>query len=250
MNKYSKEDIEKIEEYLKSKNEIIKFVLNRRILAIIFFYVGIISILLMLGGGSFLNHIVKVRIDKAISEKVDEEYSYLSHRNKITEIGDLAISTGKITYYEDLIKYLDSKKQERILIAAKAEILNVESFFIFHGDQYFSEEKLEYVSSDGEIFKSYKIPTEGLIKIFRKTDNFGKKTTVLQILQYRYEKNIPEFLLDVAFATDNLRMRYLALITLQILIDDSANPFNYEENKNLWQKCKEDYLIKVEKLKK
>lgn len=249
MNKYSEEEIKKIESYLKSKKEILSFVLSRRIFTIILFYLSIISLFLWLGGNSYINHIVKTKIDKIISEKIDEEYTYLSERNKITELGDLAISTGKIKYYDNLRKFIDSKKQERIKNAAKAELMRIENFFFASGDEYFPEEKLEYFSPEGKIFKGRNIPTEELVRIFHKTDSFGEKTTILMTLDHRYEKNIPEFLLGVAFDTDNLRMCRVALRTLQILINDfSANQFDYEENEKLWHKCKENFYKKVEEI--
>ncbi|MDP3732760.1 MAG: hypothetical protein Q8R31_07065 [Candidatus Omnitrophota bacterium] len=248
MDKYSGEEIKKIEKYLHSKKEILNFVLSRQILTTIVFYLSVISLILWLGGKSYIEYIIKTRIDKAISEKIDEEYTYLSERNKITELGDLAISTGKIKYYDNLGEFLDSKKQERINNAAKAELMRIENLFFASGDEYFPEEKLKYTSPDGKILQGYAIPTEGLIELFHKADRFGEKTTILMMLDHRYEKNIPDFLLKVAFNTDNLRMRYVALRTLQILIDDfSVNQFDYEENEKLWYKCKEDFYKRVEK---
>jgi hypothetical protein len=245
-----KDQIDRMEEYLNSKKEIFDFIINRNVFKSILFYFGIISIVFWLGGSAYIDHKIKARIDKIMSEKIDEECTYLSKRNKIMELGDLAISSGQTKYYEELKQYLGIEKQQRICNAAKAELLRIESYFFGHGDEYFPRKSVEYIAPDGKITKGYRISSEDLIAVFKKTSHFGEKTTILEMLQHRYDKCVPDFFLEVAQNTNNIRMRFIALRSLQILLDDfSVSRFDHSENIKLWNNNKENFYERVRKIK-
>ena len=242
----SKKSSDEIQEYIKSKEEIFEFALSRRVLKIILFYLSIITAVLFIGGNSYINYVIKSHVSEEFSQRVKGEVEYLTEHNKITETGDRAIATAKIKYYEDLKSYFNKNISERIQIAAKAEILRIESFFTTGVNQYYPEEKVEYIDSNGEKTIGEKISTENLMKEYDKTDIIGKKTTILALLMFRNDKSIPEYLLKIAKETDDLRIRRVALCSLKYLLNDyNVNQFDYEGSEQLWNNKKEEYFNKA-----
>ena len=243
---------EEIKEYLKTKEDVFNFLLTKKILGIILSILSVIAVIFWVGFSSYIEHTVKTEINKSIAENIKEEYDFLKARNEIGELTDLAISTGLIKYHDELKKHQSKPFKEKIQIIAKAEIRRVEAFFSYHGDEYFSDEDVMVKNDSGQIIKGYNIPAELLIKKFHETDNFGEKTTILPMLSNRYEyvDVVPSFFLEVAENTDNLRMRYVALTSLQHIIDNyGANRFNLNANINLWKQEKNNYFTRAEDIR-
>ncbi len=234
-------ELEKMHEYLKARKEIFDFIINRNVLKSILFYLGIVSVIIWLGANAYIDYKVKGRVEEKLSEKIDEEYTYLSERNTITELGDMAISTYKIRYYEELNEYLSSKKPERIRIAAKAEILRIESYLSTWGYSGFSP----YDAKDSEL------SAEQLIEEYKETDSMDRKIATLLFLRDRFNKETPGFLLNIVKSTENLRLRYISLCTLQALLKDfSVDRLDYDKNSELWEKNKEKFHKKIDELEK
>lgn len=247
MNKEKEEEINKIEKmdaYLKSREEIFDFIISRKtfnhLLTWFSIFAAILFIMGLFGGKVLLNHIVKKNIDKKISEKIDEEYLYLSERNKITELGDLAITSNNVEYFKKLKNTASSQKSDRVRTAVEAEILRIASFLSTWGYSGFIEE-----------IKENELSTEQLFEMYKNNKDLNTRITILLYLSHRYHKNTPEFLLNIANTTDHLRLRYLSLGSLQVLLDDfSTNCLDYDSNYKLWLKNKEKYQKKIAKLNK
>ncbi len=238
--------IEKMEEYLSSKKAIFDFIINRNVRKTILLWFTAVSIVLLLGGSAYIEHRITHRIEETMSEKIDEEVTYLRDRNKITELGDLAISTGEIKYSEKLRKYLASKKQKRIYSAAQAELSRIESFFSGPGYELWKMNDVEYTSPDGKVIKGLTIPPKPLMKMFQETSQVEDKSTILVMLSYQKKEGIPEFFLEVGLNTNYLRMRYVAFSCLQrVLHDFSTDPYDCGQNEELWEKNKEDFYKTV-----
>lgn len=236
-------EVEKMHEYLKARKEIFDFAINRNVRNVILYYLGIISVIIWLGAGSYIDYKVKGRVEKKLSEKIDEEYTYLSERNTITELGDMAISTYKIRYYEEINEYLSSKKSERIRIAAKAEILRIESYLSTWG--------YSGLSFNPYIAKERELSAEQLIELYKETDSFDIKITTLFWLTHNFNKEVPDFLLNIAESTDNLRLRYISLCSLQrVLMDFTVDRLDYDKNFELWINNKENFCRRIDESEK
>lgn len=236
-------ELEERQEYLKARKEIFDYAISRSVLKFIIFYLSIISLIIWLGGGAYIDYKVKGRVEKKLSEKIDEEYTYLSERNTITELGDMAISTYKIGYYEELNEYLSSKKSERICIAAKAEILRIESYLSTWG--------YSVLGFNPYNAKESELSAEQLIELYKETDSFDMKINTLFWLTHNYNKEVPDFLLNIAKTTDNLRLRYISLCSLQrLLIDFSVDRLDYDKNFDLWERNKENYYQRINESEK
>ncbi len=136
-----------------------------------------------LGFDSYIKNTVKVAIDKAVAENIKEEYNFLKTRNTIGELTDLlAISTSLNKYHKELMKYRSNAYSKRIQIAADAEIRRVEAFFSDHGDEFFLSEKIQTTYKSGKLLKGYDVPAQSLMERFNKTNSFGEKTTILNML--------------------------------------------------------------------
>ncbi|MFA7257862.1 MAG: hypothetical protein WC047_09850 [Kiritimatiellales bacterium] len=242
MKNINRRKTNRIEEYLKFKEEIFNFVLGRRVHKYILSYFGVISVVLLLGGNSYIKYVAKAEVDRVIAREIGEEHTYLRAVNQITEFGNLVITTGKVAYYNAIKEFISSEKQERIVNAAKAELMRIENFFVWSGDENYPTDDVECSAPSGELLKGHKVPTKNLIEMFDNTEQFGKKTTILEILWHRREKGVPEFFLKTARNTDYLRIRYVALQGLQIELDSfSTNPFDLEANEVLWERSKDDF---------
>lgn len=234
-------ELEKMHEYLKTRKEIFDFIINRNVRGVILLYLGIISVIFWLGADAYIEYKVMGRVEKRLSEKIDEEYTYLSERNKITELGDMAISTYKIRYYEELKEYFSSKKPERIRTAAEAEILRIESYLSTWGYSGFNT----YDAKESEL------SAEQLIELYKETDSFDIKISTLFWLIHNSNKEVPDFLLNIAKSTDNLRLRYISICSLQrLLMDFSVDRLDYDKNFELWEKSKEKFHKKIDELEK
>ncbi len=244
---------DKINEYIKKHEEIFDFIIHRKVWKSLMLYISIFLAILTLvgifGGRYYINSRVDKGIIQTLSDKTNEEYSYLSKRNEITELGDLTISTGKTEYYEKIKTNLNLEEQKRIYNAAKAELMRVDSFFYVDADNFsFSElRRLVYTSPDKKVIKGFDIPAEGLIEIFHKAKNISEKAKAIVMLDSHPKKGVPGFLLEVIRNTNNMRIRFAALRSLQVMLDDSPeNQFDYKSNKMLWEKHKEDFYKKIE----
>ncbi len=234
-------ELEKMHEYLKTRKEIFDFIINRNVRGVILLYLGIVSLIIWLGFGAYIEYKVMGRVENRFSEKIDEEYTYLSERNTITELGDMAITTYKIRYYEKLKEYLSSKIPERIRTAAKAEILRIESYFSTWGYSGFNP----YNAKESEL------SADQLIELYKETDSMDRKITTLFFLRYRFNKETPDFLLKNAKSTENLRLRYILLCTLQELVKDSSvDRLNYDNNFDLWTNNKENFYRRIDESEK
>jgi hypothetical protein len=246
--------LERMEDYLKKREEIFDFVIHRKALRTLLFWFSIFSAILFLlaafGGKTVLDHVVRQRVNMAIAERVDEEYSYLKKRNEIAEEADKAIATGRVEYYDHLAALAcDQRQQQRVRVAADAEALRVELFVVFHGKApYYPAEKLRYTDESGQQFAGRAIPTEGLKRVYHQATGAGERTAALEVLGGRLERGVPEFLLGVAQETANLRERYVALSMLSVLLgefpEDALDP---SSGRDLWDKEKEGFYRRVKK---
>ena len=233
--------LEKMQEYLNARKEIFDFIINRNVRNVILCYLGILSVVLLVGGDAYIDYKVKGRVEERLSEKIDEEYTYLSERNNIVELGDQAISTNKIRYYEDLKVYLSSKKPERIRTAAKAEMFRIESYLATYG----------YSGFDPYDTKESELSADQLNELCKETNSMDRKISAFYFLCHRYNKETPDILLSIAKSTENLRLRYISLNTLQLLLRDSSNTrLNYDENFELWEKNKEKFYQRMDESEK
>jgi len=244
---------EKIKEYIKKHEEIFDFIIHRKVLNNLMLYTSIFLAILALvgffGGKIYIDNLVNKSVMQALSDKTNEEYSYLSKRNEITELGDMAISTGKTEYYEKIKTNLNLKEQKRIYNAAKAELMRVDSFFYVYINNYSLKElnSLVYTSLDKKIITGFDIPTEGLIAIAHEAKTISEKAKAIMMLDSHPKKGVPEFLLEVIRDTNNMRIRYTALRSLHVVMDNfPENQFDYKSNKMFWEKHKEDFYKNIE----
>jgi len=249
MNKDPKvEQTNKIAEYLKTHEEIFNFIIHRKINLYLLQILSIFSVVFALigffGVKFYIDYMVNNLVTKTISDKTNEEYSYLSKRNKITELGDMAISTAKTEYYEEIKKYIASKEQQRIYNAAKSELMRVDFFFFVNISDYsLSElEGLVYTTQEGKTIKGFDIPSKGLIEIFYKSKDVREKICTLLMLDSHKEEGVPEFLLEVVRNSNDMRIRHTALRSFQILVGNfPENRFDYKENELLWEKHQKEF---------
>jgi len=95
------------------------------------------------------------------------------------------------------------------------------------------------------------LSAEEMMDLYKKTDDLNMKITILAFICQKFHKDVPDFLLTIANTTDNLRLRYLSLSSLQVLLKDSAaNSLDYDINLELWEKNKEKYNNKVDEINK
>lgn len=229
------ENIDKMESYLKAKKEIFDFVIRSKVLHYSLFYLSVVAVILAIGGNAFIEYKIKDGINTMIADRINDEAQYLEQRNKITQLGDIAISKGSMNSYRELEKIHLNNSDEKIRQGADAEIKRVESF-MSDWFNYYPENKLEHINKEGKIIVGHKIPTPILKTMLLKSKDIGKITTILQIIYDRREKDLPQFLLKVARETFHLRIRFVALRDIQYLVEDfTANPYNYENFEQWWQ---------------
>jgi len=90
-----------------------------------------------------------------------------------------------------------------------------------------------------------------LIKLYMETDSFDKRMTVLFWLTHNVNKEVPDFLLKIAKSTDNLRLRYVSLSSLQrLLMDFSVSRLDYDKNFELWTNNKDNFYRRIDEPEK
>ena len=177
------------------------------------------------------NNTVRDNFETQVSKTINEEISYLRKRNEITYMSDQIFINGDVAIYKDLKKIEgDISGSLKIRMAVKSEILRIELFFSNDvADEIYLEENVVCNDEEGKIVKGDKIPTDYLITIYNNSSDFGKRTTILNMLAYKKDENIPEFLYNVAKETNHLRIRYVALRALSYYLKDfPKNKFDHD----------------------
>jgi hypothetical protein len=239
MNEEKKLDSEKITKYLKVHEDLSDFIISRKVFKTLIWWASIYSLLLslfiILGAKSYINNTMQSAIEIQISKQINEEILYLRKRNEISYMSDQIFSNGDVAAYEDLKKIEnDIALNLKIRMAAKSESKRIELFFSSQiSDEVYPPNNIVFIDKKGKTIRGGAIKTEDLLNIYNTTFDFGKKTTILYLLEGRKDKILPNFLYKIAKEASHLRIRYYSVVLLSNFFEDyPKNYYDYEYFKN------------------
>jgi hypothetical protein len=229
-----KYDPQKAEEYLKKYNEIVDFIIGRKVVnawllkfSIVAVIVGLIT---LFGLYNFTDQIIKDKINVTLANKINKEINYLEKVNEISKLGALATSTGDIKFYRELESILEKDTNEDIKSSVKAGIMRIQVIYLFWNENLITDFSWkEYTGRD--------IPTNGLVELFNKETDLAKRLSLIDLLGYRNDKDTPDQLLNIAKKAKHIKELQSALNEFRRNVNSrDISIYNVKEVVEWWQK--------------
>ena len=166
------------------------------------------------------------------------EVDFLKNRNEILKLSDDAIANRDAVSFEKLEKLMISSKDENIRLSALSELLRVKNF-ISAGTSIKGVDITYRDPNTGSILNNDKIPTSELISDLMKNESGQERAKIVQLLNKRKEKQVPEVLLNAIKNDNDLEVRKEAMNSFESITGfKSTDVFMYEPAKQWWDENK------------
>lgn len=170
------------------------------------------------------------------------EVSYIKQRNDLFKLGDTAIAYGVATALDKLNNlYIDpDETNEELKTIAISEILRIKSYFALM--TRIKGVKLQWVNPKTKnIVTIDNFPTEKLIGILSKHENWKFRAKCAEHLRSRKEKGVPDALLNAIKSDPHLEVRKTAMDSFEHITGfKSSDVFAYTPASEWWDKNKEN----------